>query len=180
MALFRKFFLKKTPDRLLEISERVYGIMLATLRRAGSCGCEIRGGASCCAEDFGLPLGFGGLEFSRSASFVYMSSIELEFGAVGSTSVDNKQLDLVNFELDSGLSVCCVCGFGAVVAVLDLAAFGFSPFTPLNLMVFLEVCFLGSFGFSCICLKLACSSPPSHCAQIQLLNHVNYNGALIH
>jgi hypothetical protein len=35
MALFRKFFLKKTPDRLLEISERVYGIMLATLVRAG-------------------------------------------------------------------------------------------------------------------------------------------------
>jgi hypothetical protein len=42
MALFRKFFLKKTPDRLLEISENVYGIMLATLRRAVSCGCDIR------------------------------------------------------------------------------------------------------------------------------------------
>uniref|UniRef100_A0A453B634 C2 tensin-type domain-containing protein n=1 Tax=Aegilops tauschii subsp. strangulata TaxID=200361 RepID=A0A453B634_AEGTS len=34
MALFRKFFLKKTPDRLLEISERVYGIMPASLARA--------------------------------------------------------------------------------------------------------------------------------------------------
>ena len=54
MALFRKFFLKKTPDRLLEISDRVYGIMLATPRRPGSCGCEIRGDASCSAEDFGL------------------------------------------------------------------------------------------------------------------------------
>jgi len=64
MALFRKFFLKKTPDRLLEISERVYGIMLATLRRAGSCGCEIRGDASCSAEDFWLLFCFGGLDFS--------------------------------------------------------------------------------------------------------------------
>jgi hypothetical protein len=109
-----------------------------------------------------------------------MSSIELEFGAVGSRSIDNKQLDLVNFELDSVLSVCCFCGFGAVVAVLDLAAFGFNPFTPLNLMVFLEFCSLGSFGFNCICLKLACSSPPLPWPQIQLLNHVNYNGGLIH
>jgi len=88
-----------------------------------------------------------------------MSLIELEFGAVGSRSVDNKPLHLVNFELDCGVSIWCVCGFGAVEAVLDLAAFGFNRFTPLNLMVFLD-CSLGSFGFNCICLKLACSSPP--------------------
>jgi hypothetical protein len=32
MALFRKFFLKKTPDRLLEISDRVYGMYNSPLR----------------------------------------------------------------------------------------------------------------------------------------------------
>jgi hypothetical protein len=42
MALFRKFFLKKTPDRLLEISERVYGIMPASLGPVASAGCGIR------------------------------------------------------------------------------------------------------------------------------------------
>jgi hypothetical protein len=63
MALFRKFFLKKTPDRLLEISERVYGIMLSPLGPAASCGCGIRGGVSCSAEDFpGFRL-FWGFEF---------------------------------------------------------------------------------------------------------------------
>jgi hypothetical protein len=34
MALFRKFFLKKTPDRLLEISERVYGMYNALVSRS--------------------------------------------------------------------------------------------------------------------------------------------------
>jgi formin 2 len=38
MALFRKFFLKKTPDRLLEISERVYGIMPSPLGGIGTVG----------------------------------------------------------------------------------------------------------------------------------------------
>ena len=51
MALFRKFFLKKTPDRLLEISERVYGIMLSSLGRAGPWGCWIYRGVSCSGED---------------------------------------------------------------------------------------------------------------------------------
>jgi hypothetical protein len=50
--------------------------------------------------------------------FIYISLIELEFGAVGSRSADNNQLDLGYFELDSGSSIWCVCGFGAVVAVL--------------------------------------------------------------
>lgn len=31
MALFRKFFVKKTPDRLLEISDRVYGLSLPSV-----------------------------------------------------------------------------------------------------------------------------------------------------
>lgn len=43
MALFRKFFLKKTPDRLLEISERVYGIMPSSLGGAGPGGARFAG-----------------------------------------------------------------------------------------------------------------------------------------
>jgi hypothetical protein len=69
--------------------------------------------------------------------------------AAGSTSVDDKQLDLVTFDFGSwGVPVWCVCGFGVVEAVLDLAAFGFNRFTSLNLMVFLDFCSLGGFRFN--------------------------------
>jgi hypothetical protein len=85
--------------------------------------------------------------------------------AAGSTSVDDKQLDLVTFDFGSwGVPVWCVCGFGVVEAVLDLAAFGFNRFTSLNLMVFLDFCSLGGFT----CLKLACSSPSLPCPYIQI------------
>jgi hypothetical protein len=67
MALFRKFFLKKTPDRLLEISERVYGIMPSSHGRAGPAGCSICGGVSHSGEDFFL-LGRGLDEFCSSAA----------------------------------------------------------------------------------------------------------------
>jgi hypothetical protein len=62
MALFRKFFLKKTPDRLLEISERVYGIMPASLGRARPLQCGICREAAFSGGDFGVCcrfLGFG-------------------------------------------------------------------------------------------------------------------------
>jgi len=126
MALFRKFFLKKTPDRLLEISERVYGIMLSPLCRAGSCGCGIRGGASRSATGFsGSLLVLGVSNFSEV--FIYRSSIELEFGAFGSRIADNKQLGSVDFELDSGIWY--VCGFEGVETVYRfIAAFGLNRF----------------------------------------------------
>jgi len=64
MALFRKFFLKKTPDRLLEISERVYGIMLSPLGRAGSCGrVGFAGVLHFLQEEFLAPAWFRGFEF---------------------------------------------------------------------------------------------------------------------
>jgi hypothetical protein len=56
-----------------------------------------------------------------------MSIIELEFGAFGSRIVVNKQLGLVDFELDSGIWY--VCGFGGMETVFRfIAAFGLNRF----------------------------------------------------
>jgi hypothetical protein len=52
----------------------------------------------------------------------------------------------------------------------------------MNLVVFLEVFSLGSFGFNCICLIWHVQLHLQHaaCPQIQSLNLVSYNDALIH
>jgi hypothetical protein len=75
MALFRKFFLKKTPDRLLEISDRVYGIMLALPVDLVRAGARFAGTLHAPRRilDFGIWLDF-------FLGKLYMSLIELEFG----------------------------------------------------------------------------------------------------
>jgi len=71
MALFRKFFLKKTPDRLLEISERVYGIMLSPLGRAGSCGrVGFAGVLHVLQQDFPAPAWFWGFRILVKYLFI--------------------------------------------------------------------------------------------------------------
>lgn len=83
MALFRKFFLKKTPDRLLEISERVYGIMPASLGRAVPLQCGdllvLRG-----ILRFATVWGSGSGELLLSGDLLLL--FELEFSAFGSTA----------------------------------------------------------------------------------------------
>lgn len=96
MALFRKFFLKKTPDRLLEISERVYGIMLSSRGRAGPAGCGICAGVAFWGGFFLLWRGLGTSDFG--GVMLYGSLIMLQFSALEISSVGNILPNLVEFE----------------------------------------------------------------------------------